>query len=97
MIQLAKLEEELRELKQAFEKTDTQAVQEELGDVLFTCANLSRHLGADPESLTKQANKKFERRFRYVEQQCQAAECTMEQASAEQMEQFWRQAKQTGL
>lgn len=64
---LDKVNEELAELDAARMAGDPAGVREELGDLLFAVANLARHLDADPEEALRQANRKFERRFRQVE------------------------------
>jgi MazG family protein len=64
---LAKLEEELGELAEARAAGDQAAIAEEMGDVLFVVANLARKLGVDPEEALRQTNAKFERRFRFIE------------------------------
>jgi len=63
-----KMEEELDELKEAIENGDPQKIMDELGDVLFVCSNLARHLKQDPNTALNHANDKFERRFKKVEQ-----------------------------
>jgi ATP diphosphatase len=63
-----KMQEELFELKEAIEKGDPNLIKDELGDVLFVCCNLARHLKLNPESALAHANNKFENRFRKVEQ-----------------------------
>jgi ATP diphosphatase len=63
-----KMEEELAELKEAIAGGDVKQIKDELGDVLFVCSNLARHLNQDPNSALQHANDKFERRFRKVEQ-----------------------------
>jgi ATP diphosphatase len=65
---LEKLDEELGELREAMAGGDKTAVQEEFGDLLFTLVNLSRHLGLDAETALRAANRKFETRFRKLEQ-----------------------------
>ncbi len=64
---LNKVHEELAELTEAQANEDQDAMVDELGDVLFSVANLARHLNVDPESALRQANAKFERRFRHME------------------------------
>lgn len=66
---------------------------DELGDVLFALANLARHLDIDPESALRGANAKFERRFRWIESRLRQQNRTPEQASLEEMETFWDEAK----
>jgi ATP diphosphatase len=62
------MEEELAELKEAIENGDSQQIKDELGDILFVCSNLARHLNQDPIAALNHANDKFERRFKKVEQ-----------------------------
>ena len=64
---LDKVAEELEELRNAVRAEDRNAIDDELGDLLFSVANLARHLGADPETRGRAANRKFERRFRELE------------------------------
>ncbi len=65
---LAKAEEEIEELRQALAAGDEASVREEMGDVLFTLANLARKLNADPEAALAGTNRKFRRRFSQVEE-----------------------------
>lgn len=88
-----KLEEELGELKQAFASGDRDAISDELGDLLFVCVNLARHARVNAEMSLRQTNRKFERRFAYVQQQMSAAGIDMDQRQLAQMERFWQEAK----
>ena len=88
-----KLEEELAELKQAFASGDKAAISDELGDVLFVCVNLARHARVNAEMSLRGTNRKFERRFAYVQQQMRAAGIAMDPEQLEQMERFWQEAK----
>jgi len=63
----AKLEEEIAEVKEAIQDGDHAHIQEEIGDLIFVCANLARKLDVDPEVALREANKKFEGRFRSME------------------------------
>lgn len=89
-----KLEEEIQELRRAAAAPgERKAMEEELGDVLFTVANLARHLGLDAEAALKHANQKFARRFRGMER---AAGPGMEPGrTPAQWEELWRQVKQS--
>jgi ATP diphosphatase len=89
----AKLEEELDELKQAFRSGDKDAISDELGDLLFVCVNLARHARVNAEMSLRRTNRKFQRRFAYVQQQMAAAGIVMDQSQLEQMEVFWQDAK----
>lgn len=73
---------------------DQDKLGEEIGDMLFATVNLARHLGHKAENALQAANRKFERRFRQVEQIIAASGISMEQASLEQMEAAWQQVKQ---
>ena len=65
---LDKVEEEIAELKaEMTDRPDPARLDEEMGDLLFACANLARHLGVDPEGALRRANGKFERRFKRME------------------------------
>ncbi len=88
-----KMEEELAELKQAFSEGDKDAISEEIGDLMFVCVNLARHARVDAEMSLRQTNRKFRRRFAYVQQQMDAAGIEMEQNQLELMERFWQEAK----
>jgi MazG family protein len=91
---LDKVREELAEVQA---EIDTQAPQErlvdELGDLLFVCANLARHLKVDPEAALRQANGKFERRFRRIEAILATEGKTTDQVDLDRMEAAWQQAK----
>ena len=64
---LSKLEEELSELRVALKSNDTEHVRNEIGDLLFTCVNISRFLGYNAEDLLRINIKKFEKRFEFVD------------------------------
>ena len=64
---LDKIAEELEELRGAVRADDRSGIEDELGDLLFSVANLARHVDADPEHCARAANRKFERRFRELE------------------------------
>ena len=91
---LAKLEEEVAELRDAISSQESRQRQhEELGDILFSCVNLARFLGADAEQVLRQANSKFARRFREVERLAAAAGRRLQDCSLDELEMFWQQAK----
>lgn len=91
---LEKLTEELRELAEARrEKQDDARVREELGDVFFTLANLSRALGIDAETAMRQANEKFYKRFSFMEMRAAAKGKTLSDLSLDELEDLWQLAK----
>ncbi|MCB5265491.1 MAG: nucleoside triphosphate pyrophosphohydrolase [Candidatus Cloacimonetes bacterium] len=88
---LGKIDEEREELYEALNAGDAEAIQEELGDLLFSIVNLSRKLGIDAEAALKDATRKFYRRFRYVEDQYNKTD--IHEASLEELEFHWESAK----
>jgi MazG family protein len=99
---LDKAKEELDELKAAVEATDetadgsaTKRASEELGDLLFAIANIARHLGVDPEGALRDANAKFVRRFGHVEDALAKDGRKAEDATLEEMDRLWDEAKAT--
>jgi MazG family protein len=100
---LAKIDEEIAELKSAIadeKRGDREAgapasnkVTEEFGDLLFVMANVARHLGVDPETSLRDANAKFVRRFRSIEAALRAEGRRPEDATLEEMDQLWDEAK----
>ena len=90
---LAKAEEEIAELKAAMAERDTKRVAEEFGDLLFVMANIARHLKVDPEAALRHANDKFVRRFKSIEAALAKDGRSCEDASVEEMDQLWDEAK----
>jgi len=90
---LAKIREECDELERELDAHDRAAAQEELGDLLFAVANLARHAKVDPEEALRGTNRKFERRFAYIEQQLAARGKTPAQSSLAEMDALWDEAK----
>jgi MazG family protein len=96
---LDKAKEELDELKAAVEAPDETAnasakrASEELGDLLFAVANIARHLGVDPEAALRDANAKFVRRFGQVEDALAKDGRKAEDATLEEMDRLWDEAK----
>ena len=90
---LEKLDEETREVRAAIDSRDRDAIEDEIGDMLFVIANLARKLDVDAESALRRANLKFVRRFTEVEDRLAADRLTTEDASLEQMESAWQATK----
>jgi nucleoside triphosphate diphosphatase len=91
---LDKIAEELGEVRELVDRGATGPVlAEEIGDLLFAVVNLARHAAADPEQTLRAACRKFERRFRAVEQGLAQAGIAVESASLERMEEEWQQVK----
>ncbi len=89
----AKLDEELAELDEAIAGGDRDQMEHELGDVLFSVANLARWIKTPAEDALRQANARFTQRFQRIEQLLEQQEVKFGQASAEQLEALWEQAK----
>jgi nucleoside triphosphate diphosphatase len=93
-----KLKEELLELETAIDEAGSLALEddsimEEMGDVLFSCVNLARHLKLDAETVLRNANRKFERRFRLMETLA-AMECkNLRELEPAEMEVYWQRVK----
>jgi MazG family protein len=91
---LGKVREECAELQDAMAGDDPSHVTEELGDLLFSIAQLARHLSTDPEAALRAANAKFEQRFRRMESILAAQGRTPREATQQELEGLWAQAKQ---
>jgi len=89
---LAKIDEEREELQEVLLAEDTEAIREELGDLIFSIVNLARKLNIDAEAALKDTNRKFYRRFRYVE--AQYTDNDIHEASLEELDRHWDTAKQ---
>ena len=94
---LAKMREELGELEEAREQQDQAAIHHEMGDLIFCCVNMARHLSVDPESALRDCNQRFESRFRYIEKCLHEQGSSPDQASLEEMDRLWDEAKKSGL
>jgi ATP diphosphatase len=69
-------------------------LEDEVGDLLFVLVNIARYLALDPESALRKTNRKFKRRFQWIEERLRAGGRTPEQASTDELETLWREAKQ---
>lgn len=90
---ISKLAEEYEEFMTAFKQNDTEEMQNELGDMLFSIVNIARKLGFDTESALKRTIKKFETRFRHVEEYFRRENRKMLDVSLEQLDEIWEIAK----
>jgi XTP/dITP diphosphohydrolase len=91
-----KLEEELGEFNEVLqqEDPDNQRLAEEYGDILFTLVNIGRFLDIEAEDALRLTNKKFKHRFQYIEEQIMQSGSTLQEASLEEMERYWQEAKE---
>jgi MazG family protein len=90
-----KVREESAELREALDRDDRPAIAEELGDLLFTLANVARHADLDPEQVLQVANRKFIARFRQVEEGLAAEGLAPAPAHRDRMEALWNRAKES--
>ncbi|MBR9862294.1 MAG: nucleoside triphosphate pyrophosphohydrolase [Rhodobacteraceae bacterium] len=90
---LDKITEEARELVEAVDTLPRDKQVEEFGDLMFVMANLARHLQIDPEEALRSANRKFTRRFEYIEDALEAAGRTPQQSDLDEMDGLWNAAK----
>ncbi|ATP43685.1 nucleoside triphosphate pyrophosphohydrolase [Pseudomonas putida] len=90
---LDKVREELDEVLQAMADGDADALEDEVGDLLFATVNLARHLKQDPEHALRRANRKFERRFRFIEQALRDSGRPIEDCNLDELDALWGEAK----
>lgn len=88
-----KIDEELSELRHEVETENAKKTEEEFGDFLFSVINLSRFLKVDAESALERTNKKFIRRFQYLEEQAANNGRSLSDMSLEEMDVYWNEAK----
>lgn len=88
-----KLDEELQEFKEALQENDVKASSEEFGDILFSMVNVARYFNLVAEDSLRQTNKKFEQRFRFIESELKKQDRTVKEATLDEMDVLWEQAK----
>jgi tetrapyrrole methylase family protein/MazG family protein/ATP diphosphatase len=90
---ITKLEEEVNEIRKALQGNCKESVEEEMGDILFTICNISRHIGINPEDALNISNKKFVSRFHKMEEQLEKAGTSPSEADSETMNRIWNEIK----
>lgn len=93
---MSDLKSEVAELQEALDANDPNAIEEELGDLVFAAVNVARFSKLDAEESLTASTEKFIRRFSEVEKLAKEAELEMQGASLEELDQLWKQAKQQG-
>jgi MazG family protein len=88
-----KLHEEIDELKAAIKEKKELEIEEEIGDLLFVIVNLARHLDRDAETALKLTNRKFRRRFSFIENELKKLGKTLTEAKLDEMDRLWNEAK----
>lgn len=92
-----KLEEELKELKNAIDENNRQDMEEEMGDILFSLVNISRFLEISAEDSLRKSNEKFTRRFKYIEDSFDNNYEQMKKAGFKELDKKWEEAKKKDL
>jgi tetrapyrrole methylase family protein/MazG family protein len=92
-----KIQEEILELREAVETKESLSIGEEIGDLLFAIVNLARKLDIEPETALKTTNRKFRKRFRFIEDELKAAGKTVQSSNLTEMDDLWNQAKAAGI
>ncbi len=90
---IAKVREELDEVRNAAHADNAGKVYEEIGDLLFAVASLARHLGIEPEAALTDANLKFIRRFHHVEARCREEGLSVGEAGMEKLDAYWNEIR----
>ncbi|MEP5761111.1 MAG: nucleoside triphosphate pyrophosphohydrolase [Litoreibacter sp.] len=90
---MEKLREEAEELTEARAQKDADAIEDEMGDLLFVATNLARHLDVDPEAALRRTNDKFTRRFKYIEDTLKDSGDSIQNADLQKMDALWNEAK----
>jgi XTP/dITP diphosphohydrolase len=90
---LEKFQEEMAELKEEVDRGDQDAMEAEYGDVLFSLVNYGKHLGINPEDALERTNKKFIKRFQYLEQEVKKEGKSIKDYTLAQLDVFWEAAK----
>ncbi len=90
---LDKIREETSEIEEALDAGEKDAIEDEIGDLLFAVANLARHARIDPESAIRRTNAKFERRFHFIERELGRQGVTLDEATLGEMDALWNAAK----
>jgi MazG family protein len=88
-----KLDEEVAELKSAMEQQNAEEIEEEIGDLLFVVVNLARKLDIEPETALKRSNRKFRRRFKFIEKELASNGKTLADSGLEELDALWNLAK----
>jgi uncharacterized protein YabN with tetrapyrrole methylase and pyrophosphatase domain len=88
-----KLEEELQEFRHEVETGDQDRIESEFGDVMFSMINYARFLKINPEDALERTNKKFIKRFRYLEEKATSMGKSLKDMTLAEMDVFWEEAK----
>ena len=90
---MAKIQEEMLELEIERKADNRENISEEIGDILFTLVNLTRHFNLDPEDIMRKSNLKFENRFRAMENHAKDNNLALDKMSLKELEEIWQKIK----
>ena len=90
---MAKIQEEMQELEIEHKADNRENISEEIGDILFTLVNLTRHFNLEPEDIMRKSNLKFENRFRAMENYAEDNNLALDTMSLEALEEIWQKIK----
>ncbi len=88
-----KLQEEVEEFREAWERNNMEEMEDEVGDILFAGANIARFMGINPEIALIKANRRFKERFRYMEEVLERQGLEMETREIDELEALWEESK----
>ena len=90
------MKEEISELEEEISLDNKEKIKEEIGDVIFSLVNLSRHLEIEPEQALRKTNQKFKARFEHIEKTLTSQGSSLKSASLEEMDRIWEESKKLG-
>ena len=88
-----KVEEEIGELKEEIKNNNQDAIEDEFGDVLFSLINYARFLNINPDNALERTNKKFVKRFKYLEKKAKGLQKSLSDMTLAEMDVYWEEAK----
>ena len=88
-----KVEEEIGELKEEIKNNNQDAIEDEFGDVLFSLINYARFLNINPDNALERTNKKFVKRFKYLEKKAEGLQKSLSDMTLAEMDVYWEEAK----
>ena len=91
---LTALESEIKELREAIDSKDQKSIEDEMGDVLFSCVNVSRFINVDSEEALTKSNEKFISRYVLVEKLAEEKGINMKETPIDELDKLWDEAKQ---
>ena len=94
---MEKIREEIAELDEAMHSKNTDAMEDEIGDLLFSVVNLARKCKVDPEAALRRTNRKFRKRFETIEKESKRRGISLEEMNLQEMDQIWEESKHTDI